>query len=155
MVIDSELERFAERCLRAVGLGPTFRLVVMHGSDFDSALYTTRTVVPLAEELGFVCKVVDLSQLVCLQSGLYGINDIEGLLRECGDEQRPLLIIRNTERLLDQHLSTFHTRLRGLLDCFDTTAVIFLSSQKQSIDELFLDSSMPFYCSAAITNLVD
>ncbi|WP_337162372.1 hypothetical protein [Vibrio parahaemolyticus] len=150
MVIDSELERFAERCLKTVGLGPTFRLVVMHGSDFDSSLYTTRTVVPLAEELGFVCKVIDLSQ-----SGLYGINDIEGLLRECGDEQRPLLIIRNTERLLDQHLSTFHTRLRGLLDCFDTTAVIFLSSQKQSIDALFLDSSMPFYCSAAITNLVD
>lgn len=153
MVFDPELERFAERCIRAVGLGPTFRLVVMHGNDFDSASYTTRTLEPLARELGFVCKVVDLSQLTRKQLGEHEINSIEHLLRECGDEQRPLLIIRNTEHLLDQYLTPFHTKLRGLLDFFDTTAVIFFSSKEQSIDVLFKDSSMPFYCSAEITSL--
>lgn len=153
MVIDPELERFAERCIRAVGLGPTFRLVVMHGNYFDSACYATRILEPLARKLGFACKVVDLSQLASEHLGVYEIDGIEDLLRECGDEQRPLLIIRNTEHLLDQHLTTFHTKLRGLLDCFDTTAVIFFSSKKQSIDILFKDSSMPLYCSAAITNI--
>lgn len=153
MAINSDLEHFAERCLKTVGLGPIFRLVVQHETNFDSIAFTTHMLKPMAESLDFVCKVVDLSRLTSIDAAMNELGEIEGLVSLCDDEQRPLLVIRKTEHLLDQHLATFHTKLRTLLDCFDTTAVIFLSSQEQSINKLFNDSSMPFYSSAAILDV--
>ncbi|WP_131451028.1 hypothetical protein [Vibrio mediterranei] len=109
----------------------------------------------MSESLGFVCKVVDLSTLTSIDEATNELGEIEGLLSLCSDDQRPLLIIQNTDHLLDRHLATFHTKLRGFLDCFETTAVIFLSNQEQCIDKLFKDSTMPFYCSATVIDLSD
>ena len=155
MSTNLDLECFAERCLKAVGLGPIFRLVIKHDTSFDSVGFTTNMIKPKAEQLGFVCKVVDLSALTSTHEAMNELGEIENLLSLCGDEQRPLLVIQSTEHLLAHQLTTFHTKLRGLLDCFDTTAVIFLSGQEQSIDTLFKDSSMPFYCSATVIDLAD
>lgn len=148
-----KLEDFAERCLKTVGLGPIFRLVVSHEISFDSIDFTTRIVKPMAERLDFVCKVVDLSALTSIHEAMNELCKIEGLLTSCDDEQRPLLVIQNTDHLLDRHLATFHTKLRTLLDCYDTTAVIFISNHEQSINKLFNDSSMPFYSSALILDV--
>lgn len=153
MAINSDLEHFAERCLKTVGLGPIFRLVVRHEISFDSIDFTMHIVKPMAERMGFVCKVVDLSRFTSIYEATNELGEIEGLLTSCDDEQRPLIVFQNTEHLLDQHLATFHTKLRTQLDCYDTTAVIFLSSQEQSINKLFNDSTMPFYCSATIVGV--
>lgn len=155
MTANLDLECFAERCLKAVGLGPIFRIVIKHDTSFDSVGFTTNIIKPKAEQLGFVCKVVDLSRFTSIYEATNELGEIEGLLTSCDDEQRPLIVFQNTEHLLDQRLTAFHTRLRGILDCFDSTAVIFLSSQEQSINKLFNDSSMPFYNSAAILDLED
>lgn len=153
MTANLDLECFAERCLKTVGLGPIFRLVIKHDTSFDSVGFTTNMIKPVAEQLSFVCKVVDLSALTSIDAAMNELGEIENLLRLCGDELRPLLVIQNTDHLLDHHLATFHTKLRTQLDCYDTTAVIFLSSQEQSINKLFNDSTMPFYCSATIVDV--
>lgn len=155
MDLDSNLQPFVERCLRMVGLGPIFRLVIKHDADLDIRGFATTIMKPMAEELEFVCQIVDLSTLVTKLEATIEFNEIKALLDFCGDEQRPLLIIQNTELLLKSHFDVFHTQLRSHLDWFDTTAVIFLSSDKESVDRLFTDCTMPFYCSAMRVELTD
>lgn len=155
MKLDSSLKLFVERCLKTVGLGPIFRLVIKHDADLNTKGFATTIVKPMAEELEFVCQIVDLSILITEQEAAIQFHEIKALLDLCGDEQRPLLIFQNTELLLESHLDVFHTQLRSILDWFDTTAVIFLSSDKESVDKLFTDSTMPFYCSAMIVEFTD
>ncbi len=155
MNIDANLKRFTEQCLRAIGLGPIFRCVIKHDANFDVGVFARFVVKPMAHELGFVCKHVELSSFNTKQDVAIELREIQTLLHLCGDERRPLLIFQNTELLLRPHFYLFHTQIRNLLDCFDTTAVLFLSSDKKSIYKLFSDSTMPFYCSAAILELTN
>ena len=94
MAINSDLEHFAERCLKTVGLGPIFRLVVRHEISFDSIDFTMHIVKPMAERLGFVCKVVDLSRFTSIYEATNELGEIEGLLTSCDDEQRPLIVFQ-------------------------------------------------------------